>query len=62
MAEEEEVGEEEIVPSTPWHDLSTFSVLQPDGSFEPDYVVGTFSLPDRSEADPVFIPIIIVSV
>ena len=59
--EEEEGGEEEIVPSTPLHDLSTFSVLASDGSFEPDYVVGAFSLPDRSEADPVFIPIIILS-
>ena len=59
--EEEEGGEEEIVPSTPLRDLSTFSVLASDGSFEPDYVVGAFSLPDRSEADPVFIPIIILS-
>ncbi len=62
MAEEEgEFEEDDIVPSTPLHDLTKFAVIQSDSVFEPDYVVGTFSLPERTEGDPVFVPIIIVS-
>ena len=42
--------------------LASFCVCKPDGSAELDYALGCFSVPDRSEEEPLNVPLILVSI